>query len=144
MLKASAAKKALKAWALPPTVQQLDNIYNFNGRCNCIYIYISLNMTPNIDCYRVRAVPNSKCDIPYTSSASRHHEHWPPTRNQGLGFRVLPRPPNYPLTYPKYPLLRAIRAPLKGPWGVLVKPNPLNYRDLHLTPAARMCKMLRL
>ena len=32
----------------------------------------------------------------------------------------LPRPPNYPLIYPNYPLLRAIRAPLKGPWGVLV------------------------
>ena len=31
-------------------------------------------------------------------------------------------PPNYPLIYPKYPLLRAIRAPLKGPWGVLVRP----------------------
>ena len=44
-------------------------------------------------------------------------------RYQGLGFRglgSLPRPPNYPLTYPKYPLLRAMRAPLKGPWGVLV------------------------
>ena len=30
-----------------------------------------------------------------------------------------PRPPNYPLIDPKYPLLRAIRAPLKGHWGVL-------------------------
>ena len=30
-----------------------------------------------------------------------------------------PRPPNYPLIYPKYLLLRAIRAPLKGHWGVL-------------------------
>ena len=30
------------------------------------------------------------------------------------------RPPNHPLIDPKYPLLRAIRTPLKGPWGVLV------------------------
>ena len=28
-----------------------------------------------------------------------------------------PRPPNYPLLYPKYPLLRAIRALLEGTWG---------------------------
>ena len=31
--------------------------------------------------------------------------------------------PNYPLIYPKYPLLRFIRAPLKGPWGVPGTPN---------------------
>ena len=30
------------------------------------------------------------------------------------------RPPNYPLLYPKYPLLRAIRTLLEGTWGVLV------------------------
>ena len=30
-------------------------------------------------------------------------------------------PPNYPLIYPKCPLLRTIRAPLKGQWGVLVE-----------------------
>ena len=33
---------------------------------------------------------------------------------------MLPRTPNYPLLYPKYPLLRTIRAPLKGQGGVLV------------------------
>ena len=32
----------------------------------------------------------------------------------------LPAPPNYPLSYPEYPLLRAITALLKGTWGVLV------------------------
>ena len=32
----------------------------------------------------------------------------------------LPRPPNYPLIYPKYPLLRTIKALLRGTWGVLV------------------------
>ena len=38
-----------------------------------------------------------------------------------VSLRVrVPRPPNYPLIYPKYLLLRAIRAPLKGPRGVLV------------------------
>ena len=31
-------------------------------------------------------------------------------------------PPNYPLIYPIYPLLSAIRTPLKGPWGVLNNP----------------------
>ena len=38
------------------------------------------------------------------------------------GFRTerLPSPPNGPLIYPKYLLLRAMRAPLKGHWGVLV------------------------
>ena len=30
----------------------------------------------------------------------------------------VPRPPNYPLIYPKYPRLRAIRTLLKCPWGV--------------------------
>ena len=35
----------------------------------------------------------------------------------------LPRPSNYPPLYPKYPLLRAIRALLKGTWGVLVDPH---------------------
>ena len=33
-----------------------------------------------------------------------------------------PRPPNYPLLYPKYPLLKAITAPFKGPCRVLAKP----------------------
>ena len=33
-----------------------------------------------------------------------------------------PRPRNYPLLYPKYPLLRTLRALLKGHWGVLVLP----------------------
>ena len=39
----------------------------------------------------------------------------------GLEFRFvgLPRPPNYPLIYPKYPLLRTIRALLKVSWGFL-------------------------
>ena len=30
---------------------------------------------------------------------------------------TLPRPPNYAVIYLKYPLLRTIRAPLKGTWG---------------------------
>ena len=34
---------------------------------------------------------------------------------------LLPRPPNYPLIFPKYPRLRTIRALLKGHWGVLVE-----------------------
>ena len=34
-------------------------------------------------------------------------------------LRIRPTPPNYPLIYPKYALLRTIRALLKGPWGVL-------------------------
>ena len=37
---------------------------------------------------------------------------WSKVRNES-------KPPNYPLIYPKYLLLRAIRAPLKGHWGVL-------------------------
>ena len=36
-----------------------------------------------------------------------------------------PKPPNYPLIYPKYQLLRAIRTLLKGPCGVLLDPKPL-------------------
>ena len=31
-------------------------------------------------------------------------------------------PLNYPLTNPKHPLLRTIRAPLKGHWGALIDP----------------------
>ena len=38
---------------------------------------------------------------------------------------TLSRPPNYPLIYPKDPLLRTIRALLRGTWGVLVHPKPL-------------------
>ena len=43
----------------------------------------------------------------------------------------IPRPPNYPiiLIYPKYPLLRAIRALLKGPWGVLAR---IHSRDFNI------------
>ena len=37
-----------------------------------------------------------------------------------LRVEGLPAPPNYPVLYPKYPLLRTIRALLKGTWGVLV------------------------
>ena len=36
-------------------------------------------------------------------------------------------PPNYPLIYPKYPLLRAIRTPLKGHGGVLVQAFERDY-----------------
>ena len=39
------------------------------------------------------------------------------------GFKVsgfTSTPHNYPLPYPKYPLLRAIRTLLEGSWGVLV------------------------
>ena len=31
---------------------------------------------------------------------------------------------NYPLIYPKYPQLRAIRTQLKGPWGSWYGRNP--------------------
>ena len=41
-------------------------------------------------------------------------------RFQFGGRDLLPRPPNYPLFCHKYPLLRTIRAPLKGHWGVLL------------------------
>ena len=41
-----------------------------------------------------------------------------------------PAPPNYPLLYPKYPLLRTIRALLKGTWGVL------GFRGLQLLMSA--------
>ena len=44
-----------------------------------------------------------------------HWAFWGPLVNE-----TLPRPPNHPLIYPKYPLLRAIRTLLKGTWGVLV------------------------
>ena len=44
-------------------------------------------------------------------SYDKPHFFWRP--------RGSPRPPNYPLLYPKYPLLRTIRAPLKGTWGVM-------------------------
>ena len=37
----------------------------------------------------------------------------------------LPAPPHYTLLYPKHPLLRTIRALLRGTWGVLV-----GFRDL--------------
>ena len=38
---------------------------------------------------------------------------------------TVPRTPNYPLIYPKYRLLRTIRALLKGHCGVLVLPKAL-------------------
>ena len=44
-----------------------------------------------------------------------HWAFWGPLVNE-----TLPRPPNHPLIYPKYPLLRAIRTLLKGTWGVVV------------------------
>ena len=53
----------------------------------------------------------------------------------------LPRPRNYPLIYPKYPLLRAIRAPLKRPWGVLV--GALENGALSTTSGESMLKALR-
>ena len=37
-----------------------------------------------------------------------------------LNSASIPRRPNHPLLYIKYPLLRTIRAPLKGHWGALV------------------------
>ena len=40
-------------------------------------------------------------------------------RGSRFRFKAYPAPPNYPLSYPKYPLLRAIKALLKGTWGVL-------------------------
>ena len=51
-------------------------------------------------------------------SAAAVKKQQPPDRVQGLGFRVsaFPRPPNYPLLYQKYPLLRAIAALLRGTW----------------------------
>ena len=36
-------------------------------------------------------------------------------------IRKFPDPPNCPLIYSKYPLLKTTRALLKGPWGVLVR-----------------------
>ena len=40
--------------------------------------------------------------------------------------KPLPRPPNYSLIYPKYPLLiiSAIKAPLEGPWGMGLSSRP--------------------
>ena len=38
---------------------------------------------------------------------------------EALDSKPAPRPPNYPLLYPKYPLLSTIRAQLTGHWGVL-------------------------
>ena len=40
--------------------------------------------------------------------------------SKAFGFRVYRDPPTTPLIYPKYPLLRTMRALLKGTWGVLV------------------------
>ena len=52
-------------------------------------------------------------------------------------MRELPRAPNYPLIYPKCLLLRAIRAPLKGHWGVLVrvKAQALVFEGLWFKPS---------
>ena len=47
----------------------------------------------------------------------------------------LPRPPNYPLIYPEYPLIRTIRALLKGPWAVSFRPPKTGLPDF-LTPRA--------
>ena len=66
-----------------------------------------------------------------TENEKQHHNHFlafgafilsgvarRPVPN-GLKCAMSLNPPNYPLIYPKYLLLRAIRAPLKGHWGVL-------------------------
>ena len=50
----------------------------------------------------------------------------------------LPRPANYPLLSPKYPLIRTIRALLQAHWGVrYIPPNPNTPTLVALWPAWR-------